>query len=40
MINKNPQTDIGAQPKDHKSKEASHWHFLLPHTEYGKDPVR
>ena len=28
MNNKNPETDIGVQPEDQKSKAASHW--LLP----------
>ena len=38
MSNKNPETDIGVQDEDQKSKAASHWLFPLPQSEMG-DPA-
>ena len=36
--NKNPETNIGVQAEDQKSKVASHWLLPLPQTEMG-DPA-
>ena len=32
-VNKNPETDIGLQPEDQKSKAASHWLLPLPQSK-------
>ena len=34
--NKNPETDIGIQSEDQRSKAARHWLLPLPHIENGE----
>ena len=33
MINKNPETEIGVQPKGQKNKAASYWLLPIPQSE-------